>query len=162
MTISTSKPHQTRPFTAVVIHQDQVTRWHTELLLEFLAQDALSDIDFEAAWIPLEILLNDHQTRDAASEVVQDAAFVIFSVQGRTVLPNAVKKWIESSLLARREDQGALILMGGLRKVSVNPETQKYLSQLADRAGMSFFYQSTPASADSAESTAAREGRWAS
>ena len=123
----------------VAVYGSAMSRQRAVGFCETLVRRFWARFDFEVSWLSFEDLKVDQahleMTRKAAA-----ADLIVFVTEASSGLPRQVREWIEAWLGQRQEREGTLVALQALEETAApsESESQRYLRQVAHRAGMDF------------------------
>ena len=133
-------------FSVLVAYEDFATGNHALRMFEriFPASSGLSRFTTQNVW--KFDLLEIAKFQEMAAEEAASADMIILSLHGKSGLPRAVKRWMDTWVLKRKYDTGALVVLMDSTKrergiAGIQMET--YLQTCAFRAEMDFFLEGT-------------------
>jgi hypothetical protein len=127
------------PLGIIVVYEDFPARLRIQHVYWMLMRELAHEFDFECSWYGFDDLQNA-RAASSARAAAAGADLILFSVNIDTDPPPAVKTWIESWIGTKAAQDAALaaLLNGAKRRHRRRVPIWNYLSQIAQRAGMSF------------------------
>jgi len=132
------------PFSVLVAYEDFATGNHALTMFQRLFPEGggLSRFTTQNVW--KFDLLEIAKSQEMAAEEAAGADMIILSLHGKSGLPRAVKRWMDTWVLKRKYDTGALVVLMDSTKrergiAGIQMET--YLQTCAFRAEMDLFLE---------------------
>jgi hypothetical protein len=127
------------PLGVLVIYEDFPARLRIQHVYWMLMRELSDEFNFDCSWYGFQDL-EIPRSAARASAAAANADLILFSVDLETELPPAVKSWIESWIGVKAAQDAALaaLLNNVHRRNKRRMPIWKYLSGIAQRAGMSF------------------------
>jgi hypothetical protein len=127
------------PLGIVVIYEDFPARLRVQQVYWMLMRELSKEFDFECSWYGYHDLKNPRAATSAKSAAA-NADLILFSANVETEPPPAVKTWVESWIGTKAAQDAALaaLLNSETRRNRRRMPIWSYLSDIAQRAGMSF------------------------
>lgn len=131
-------------FSVLVAYEDFATGTHALNIFDrlFPGSSELSRFSTQNVW--KFDLLEIAKFREMAASEAAYADMIIISMHGRAGLPRAVKRWMDTWVLKRKYDTGALVVLLDSTKRErgvAGIEMETYLSKCAFRAEMDLFLE---------------------
>jgi hypothetical protein len=148
------------PFDLVVGYEDAVTRERALGLYDHLAQQLLSDYDFQCSWWKFDHLQNP-TLRTRAADAAVEANMVILSLRAKPEVSQVHKAWIDDWISRRGRTKAALVaLVTGAGEPGLESAPMlAYLQNVARLGRMDFFthgFETPPKSETPMDSLAKR------
>jgi hypothetical protein len=127
------------PCSLLVMHEDDASREHAELVVEDVVRALWSEVAFELVWCEVP-QLDDPATAAQATEAAVGADIILISLHSDSTRCDSILSWANSWIASKRNSSSllaALIGMGGDERRGFTPIHVR-LRNLASRAQMDF------------------------
>ena len=128
----------------VVLYDDHDSRNHVLRIRDHLAEHFGGELELVCSWWKLDFLAEPNFAKAAAQEV-EGADVVMFALHSSLTLPAYVEAWVERAIATGRSRHGLLALLGSEETEAELVEVDRFLTNVAVRAGLD--YLGAPATA---------------